>query len=99
MKPSHLLLLFVFIYCSTFSSAQTEFTLQLKNQNVHIQANIRKALVDSFNLKASRFQQKAFAIIQFESLPTDATKKLLSTNGKPANSLNRLVATRNEMIL
>ena len=81
MKPSHLLLFSFFIYCSISSSAQAEYTLQLKNENIHVQANIRKALVDSFNLKALRFQQKTFAIIQFETLPTEATKKLLSTNG------------------
>ena len=81
MKPSHLLLFSFFIYCSISSSAQTEYTLQLKNENIHVQANIRKALVDSFNLKALRFQQKTFAIIQFETLPAEATKKLLSTNG------------------
>ena len=81
MKPGPLFLLSVFIFFSSSLLAQTNYTIQLKNGNVHAQPNIKKGIVDSFNLRASRFQQKTFAIIQFESLPSEATKKLLSSNG------------------
>ena len=81
MKLSQTVLLSVLISLSLSSVAQTDYTLRLKNGNVQTQPNIKKTVLDSFNLRASHFQRKSFAIIQFESLPTEATKKLLSANG------------------
>src|SRR5215213_3428151 len=81
MKPGPLLLLSVYISFSSCLFAQTNYTIQLKNGNVYAQPNIKKLTVDSFNLRASRFQRKSFAILQFEIIPTEATKKLLSSNG------------------
>ncbi|MBO9682462.1 MAG: S8 family serine peptidase, partial [Flavisolibacter sp.] len=80
MKFNRLSLLFALILFSPVLFAQ-DYSLHLKNGFVKLQPNIRKGLVDSFNIKAVRFQRKTFAILQFESIPTEATKKLLSANG------------------
>jgi hypothetical protein len=81
MKLNRLTLLSLLLLLSPALFAQADFSLHLKNGFVTLQPNIRKGIVDSFNLKAQRFQQKSFAILQFESIPTEATKKLLSANG------------------
>ena len=81
MKFNQLLLLSVLFVFSVSLSAQMDYSLKLKNGYVHPQPNIRKAFIDSFNGGASRFQQKTFAILQFESLPTAETRKLLAANG------------------
>lgn len=81
MKLNRLFLLSVLLFISSSLLAQTEYTIYLKNGPVHPQPNVKKAFVDSFNTRAARVQKKAFAVIQFESLPTEATKKMLSANG------------------
>ena len=81
MKITPLVLLFVSIFLSSALVAQTDYTIQLKSGLVRVQPNIKKATVDTFNLRVARFQQKAFAIIQFDSIPSEATKKILSANG------------------
>jgi hypothetical protein len=80
MKISQSLLLFAPLFFSSCLHAQ-DYTIQLKSGAVHLQPNIRKSVVDSFNSKSARFRQKTFAIVQFESLPTEATRKMLSANG------------------
>jgi hypothetical protein len=80
MKLNRLRLLSVLILFSSALFAQ-DYSLHLKNGFVRLQPNIRKGLVDSFNIKASRFQRKTFAILQFETIPTETTRKLLSANG------------------
>jgi hypothetical protein len=81
MKLNRLFLPPVLLFLSSSLLAQVDYTIQLKNGFVHTQHNIKKAVVDSFNTSASRFRQKTFAILQFETIPTEATKKLLSENG------------------
>src|SRR5215217_4636123 len=81
MKLNRLSLLSVLLILSSTLFAQSDYSLHLKNGFVNLQPNIRKGIVDSFNLKAVRFQHKSFAILQFEIIPTEATKKLLSANG------------------
>lgn len=81
MKLDRLLLLFVLLFISSSLLAQVDYTISLKNGFVQAQPNIKKATVDSFSKRATRFQQKSFAILQFESIPTEDTKKLLSANG------------------
>lgn len=80
MKLNRLSLLSVLLLFSTFLFAQ-DYSLHLKNGFIQLQPNIRKGVVDSFNIKAALFQHKTFAILQFETIPTEATKKLLSANG------------------
>lgn len=81
MKLNRLFLLSVLLSLSTSLLAQVDYTVYLKNGIVHPQANIKKAFIDSFNTRAARFQQKTFAILQFESIPTEETRKILSANG------------------
>lgn len=81
MKLTRLTLWSVLLLFSSVLRAQVDYSIQLKTGFVKPQPNIRKGLVDSFSLKALRFQRKAFAILQFETIPTEATKKLLSANG------------------
>ena len=81
MKLNRIFLLSVLLSLSSSLLAQVDYTIFLKNGFVHPQPNIKKAFVDSFNTRAARFQQKTFAILQFESLPTEETKKMLSAKG------------------
>jgi hypothetical protein len=81
MKLNRLTLLSLLLLFSPALFAQADYSLHLKNGFVTLQPNIRKAIIDTFNLKAKLFQHKTFAILQFESIPTEATKKLLSANG------------------
>ena len=81
MKLNRLFLLSVLLSLSSSLLAQVDYTIFLKNGFVHPHPNIKKSFVDSFNTRAARFQQKTFAILQFESLPTEETKKMLSANG------------------
>jgi hypothetical protein len=81
MKLNRLFLLSALLFSSCYLLAQTDNTIQFKNGPVHVQPNIKKAVVDSFNAKAARFNQKTFAVLQFETLPTEAIKKMLSANG------------------
>src|SRR5690348_14603283 len=81
MKLTQTVLLCSLLFLFLSSSAQTDYSIQLKGGALHLSPNLKKAVVDSFNLKSSRFQQKTFAILQFETLPTEATKKMLSANG------------------
>jgi hypothetical protein len=81
MKLNQLLLLSVFSFTSSCLLAQTSETIRFKNGFVQVQPNIRKTSIDSFNISIARFKQKAFVVLQFETIPTEATKKLLSANG------------------
>jgi hypothetical protein len=80
MKRNRLFLLSVLLTLSTFLFAQ-DFSLQLKSGSVQVEPNIRKFAVDSFASRTVRFRQKTFAILQFETIPSEATKKMLSANG------------------
>lgn len=81
MKLNRLLVLSVLFFTSSSLFAQNDRTIQFKNGFVQLEPNIKKATLDSFSKKARRLQQKTFAVLQFESLPTEETKKLLSANG------------------
>lgn len=81
MKLNRLFLLSVLLCFSSLIFAQVDNSIHLKTGLVKKQANIQKSVVDSFNLRAIRFQQKTFAVLQFENIPDEATKKMLSANG------------------
>lgn len=81
MKSNRFFLLSVLLSFSSSLFAQADYTLRLKSGVVTLQPNIKKVFVDSFNTRSARFQQKTFAILQFESIPTEAVKKFLSANG------------------
>lgn len=81
MKSNRFFLLSVLLSFSSCLFAQADYTLRLKSGFITLQPNIKKVFVDSFNARAVRFQQKTFAILQFESIPTEATRKFLSANG------------------
>lgn len=81
MKHNQLLLLSVLSFAFSALFAQKDNSVQLRTGSISVQPNIQKSVLDSFNAKASRFQKKTFAVVQFESIPTEETKKLLSASG------------------
>lgn len=81
MKYNRLLLLSVLLSISSTLLAQKDKSIQFRNGVVTVEANIQKNVLDSFNAKAVRYQQKAFAVLQFESIPSEEVKNLLSQNG------------------
>ncbi|MGZ8537652.1 MAG: S8 family serine peptidase, partial [Flavisolibacter sp.] len=83
MKPNHFLLLAVSLFFAGTLLAQrkTDLLLHLKNGPVQTTSNISKQVIDSFNSKMIRTNNKSFAIIQFESIPTQEIRNQLSVNG------------------
>jgi hypothetical protein len=82
MKLNRFLLTAAFSFFCTILSAQKQpQPILLKSGSIQPTENIRQANLDSFNIKAARYNNKAFALLQFENLPTEEIKKLLSING------------------
>ncbi|MDQ6610065.1 MAG: hypothetical protein M3Y85_09625, partial [Bacteroidota bacterium] len=77
MKYNRLPLLILLIF-STNLFAQTIF---LRSGDVQPRANIRKEVVDSFNRAAKLVAGQAFAVIQFNHIPSAEERKLLAANG------------------
>ncbi|MCU7548468.1 S8 family serine peptidase [Chitinophagaceae bacterium LB-8] len=80
MKSFSLIILFLFLYGFVFAQRQ-DFTIQLRAGKLAVASNITAANVEKINQKAARFGQKIFALIQFEDLPTEETKKILAAQG------------------
>lgn len=82
MKLNRFILLPLLLFISSAILAQKkDFTLLLKSGSVGPETNVRQQVIDSFNAKAIRFHNKAFVVLQFESIPSLGTQKLLSANG------------------
>lgn len=76
MKYNRLLLFFLLLSTNLF--AQHVF---LRSGAVRPEANITQRAIDSFSRSAPRFAQKAFAVLQFDHLPTAAERKDLAVAG------------------
>lgn len=75
-------LLPIFLFLSLAAQAQKkEPVLLLKEGKVKTAFNITEDAVDHFNSKAIRHRDKAFAVLQFEALPTAENRDLLSKQG------------------
>src|SRR3982750_1966846 len=83
MKMNQYLLLVASLFFASIVSAQkkSDFLIALKNGDVATQVNINQPVVDSFNKKAIRSNNKSFFVIQFESIPTTSVRQELSANG------------------
>ena len=64
-----------------FSQKDSTFPLFLKSGSVVPQKNVDSAGIFDFNRRASRIKGQAFAVIQFEHLPSDEEKRQLSEAG------------------
>ncbi len=60
---------------------QEPYTLLLNSGSFVPEKNITAEKIDSVNRRASRVNEKSFAIIQFENIPTDAEKEQLQQAG------------------
>lgn len=72
------LLLFALLLLSSDLFAQAIF---LRSGDVQPQSNIRKGAIDSFNTTAKRTAGQAFAVIQFNHIPSTGERKVLAANG------------------
>ena len=81
MKYNQTVLLIALCLISSVSLAQKKPLLFLKSGPVSVETEIKQSSLDSFNKKVSRYNNKAFAVLQFESIPTEGTKKALKANG------------------
>lgn len=83
MKLNQILLLAVLLFFAGTLTAQkkTDFLLHLKNGSLQTAGNISKQAIDSFNSKIVRTNNKSFAIIQFESIPTQEIRNQLLSGG------------------
>lgn len=81
MLHRHYLLLIVLLSTTGALFAQKEKkAIRLNSGTIYTIPNILSDSIDHFNRKAFR-QDKAFAIIQFETIPTEDVKKVLAANG------------------
>ena len=82
MKLNRFLLTASFLFfCIISFSQKSPQVILLKSGPVQTTENIKQSTVDSFNVKAVRYNNKTFALLQFENLPTEEIKKQLSANG------------------
>jgi hypothetical protein len=81
MKPNRLLLLSALLIISLTSLAQSQFAVSLRNGQIVPEPNVRQAVLDSFNKTAARHHNKAFLMLQFQQLPTEADRKNLKSQG------------------
>lgn len=79
MKTNKSLLLVLAIFFTLASSAQNKI-IHFSSGPVSAVPNINQHTLDSFNLKAFQ-NNKAFAVIQFSELPSDAVRKNLAAAG------------------
>jgi hypothetical protein len=56
-------------------------TVYLRSGSIQPTENLRKEVIDSFNTSAKRIGGQAFAVIQFNHIPSIAEQKLLLVNG------------------
>lgn len=80
MKPVRLLT-FGCLLLSAALFAQKDVNLTLRNGVITPTPNIRTAYLDSFQKTLAQYKGKSFFVIQFEHLPSEADKKLLSASG------------------
>src|SRR4051812_11974079 len=82
MKSNQYLLLALCLFLAGSLLAQKpEFSIQLKNGPVKTVSNINKTVIDSFNAKTVRSNNKSFLVVQFENIPTETIRKQLSSAG------------------
>src|SRR5574338_525324 len=68
--------------CITVNAQQKEPYALLLNSGAFVPPkNITAQKIDSVNQRAARTNQKTFAIIQFETIPTDAQREQLKQSG------------------
>ena len=78
MKLNRPLILAVLLFFYQALSAQGKHELLLNSGSVTTEMNITRHFVDSFN---NQFSDVSFLVIQFETIPTEETRKLLSAYG------------------
>lgn len=83
MRMNPVLLIAVLsLFCLVATAQQKEpFTLLLNNGAFVPQKNITAEKIDAVNRLSARNGSKTFAIIQFEKIPTDATRRQLEQSG------------------
>jgi hypothetical protein len=82
MKSNRLALTAILLaFASMAGAQQSSHSLLLKNGAVTLSPNIRASFLDSFNARVLRYNNKAFAVLQFGSIPGETQKKILSANG------------------
>lgn len=82
MKLNRFVLLIILLSACTYANAQkTNKLLYLRSGTIPVEANISPSSIDAFNAKAGRIRQKMLAVLQFDSIPGEATRKILAANG------------------
>ena len=79
--PIPLLTLLLFISITGFSQNENQFKLQLNSGSKIPRQNISAEYIYGFNQKLNRVNGKAFTVIQFEKIPTEAERTQLFKSG------------------
>jgi hypothetical protein len=78
MKRSCFTLFTVFLFSQLLFAQKNATTLLLRNGVLTMEPGMRQSWIDSFNTRAPRFNNKALVLLQFETLPSETTRKLLA---------------------
>src|SRR5437868_2821605 len=82
MKPNRFVLVATLLCFSILVFSQrNNSSVLLKTGAFQAETNLRQSFLDSFNTRAARFHSKTFAILQFQSIPSQETLKALSASG------------------
>ena len=82
MKSNHPLFLAFLLLCTLSVAAQKKELPLFLNDGVHKSSyTITPARIDSFNHHASRFKGKTIAVLQFQTLPSEETKRQMALQG------------------
>ena len=81
MKRTTVLLFIIFSTCLNLNAQKSELPVFLKSSVILKTPILSKSGVDSFNRQTHRFHNKVFALLQFQSIPSAESRKLLSAKG------------------
>jgi hypothetical protein len=80
-NPIPLLTILLLLCLQSFAQNEKQYDILLKTGAISPSKNIDASRIAEFNNRASRTDQKTFAILQFEELPNDAAKQALKMSG------------------
>ncbi len=80
-NPIPLITFFLLLGFSSLAQEGSRYTIQLRSGPVTPEKNITAQRLEQFNRTTSRANDKSFAIIQFEQIPTDEQKQQLRQSG------------------
>ncbi|HKC35870.1 MAG TPA: hypothetical protein VKB95_07395, partial [Chitinophagaceae bacterium] len=81
IHPIPITILFCLYSFVSYSQKDTSVALQLRSGKVYSEKNITPETAKNFSERLQKVNGKSFAVLQFDELPTEATKQQLANSG------------------